>query len=249
MWELFKTLVEGKRLKDCNREDGRLLVTHFQEKGLKSATIEKKIAWLNAAVNLAMREGHLKFNPFASIVPRIRDKTRRLPLDDADMKAIKNNLRRLGKADQLLVRVLASTGMRLSEAFEIDGEEKERGVRYVIVGKKTDQSLRRVPLPAAVLPYLPKSIKGPLFDLTKHRDPSDAASKHLNRFLDNIGITDPRKVAHSLRHRAQDRLRAAGCPEDVRWSILGHEEETVAAGYGEGFPVPLLRKWIDKIGF
>jgi len=249
VWELFKTLVEGKRLKDCNRDDGRLLVTHFQGKGLKSATIEKKIAWLNAAVNLAMSEGHLKFNPFASIVPRVRDKTRRLPLDDADMKAIRNNLKRLGKADQLLVRVLASTGMRLSEAFEIDGEEKERGVRYVIVGKKTDQSLRRVPLPAAVLPYLPKSIKGPLFDLTKHRDPSDAASKHLNRFLDDIGITDPRKVAHSLRHRAQDRLRAAGCPEDVRWAILGHEEETVAAGYGEGFPVPLLRKWIDKIGF
>ena len=47
----------------------------------------------------------------------------------------------------------------------------------------------------------------------------------------------------------EDRLRAAGCPEDVRWSILGHEEETVAAGYGVGFPVPLLRKWIDKIGF
>ena len=31
--------------------------------------------------------------------------------------------------------------------------------------------------------------------------------------------------------------------------MLGHEEETVAAGYGVGFPVPLLRKWIDKIGF
>jgi hypothetical protein len=45
-----------------------------------------------------------------------------------------------------------------------------------------------------------------------------------------------------------DRLRAAGCPEDVRWALLGHEEKTVAAGYGEGFPVPLLRKWIDKIG-
>lgn len=182
-------------------------------------------------------------------MPRVRDKTRRLPLADADIKAIKRNLTRLGEADQLLVRLLASTGMRLSEAFEIDGEQKERGVRYVIVGKKTDQSLRRVPLPAAVLPYLPKSIKEPLFALTKHKDPSDAASKRLNRFLDDIGITDPRKVAHSLRHRAQDRLRAAGCPEDVRWSILGHEEETVAAGYGVGFPVPLLRKWIDKIGF
>ena len=85
------------------------------------------------------------------------------------MKAIKRNLARLDKADQLLVRLLASTGMRISEAFEIDGEEKERGVRYVIVGKKTEQSLRRVPLPAAVLPYLPKSIKGPLFNRTKTR--------------------------------------------------------------------------------
>jgi integrase len=249
VWALFKTLTDGKPLKDCNRDDGRKLVTHFEAQGLKSATIEKKIAWLNAAVNLAISEGRLKFNPFASIVPRVRDKTRRLPLADADMKAIKRNLTRLGEADQLLVRLLASTGMRLSEAFEIDGEQKERGVRYVVVGKKTDQSLRRVPLPAAVLPYLPKSIKEPLFVLAKHKDPSDAASKRLNRFLDDIGITDPRKVAHSLRHRAQDRLRAAGCPEDVRWSILGHEEETVAAGYGVGFPVPLLRKWIDKIGF
>ena len=249
VWALFKTLTDGKPLKDCDRDDGRKLVTHFEAQGLKSATIEKKIAWLNAAVNLAISEGRLKFNPFASIVPRVRDKTRRLPLADADMKAIKRNLTRLGEADQLLVRLLAGTGMRLSEAFEIDGEQKERGVRYVIVGKKTEQSLRRVPLPAAVLPYLPKSIKEPLFALTKHKDPSDAASKRLNRFLDDIGITDPRKVAHSLRHRAQDRLRAAGCPEDVRWSILGHEEETVAAGYGVGFPVPLLRKWIDKIGF
>jgi integrase len=249
VWALFKTLTDGKPLKDCDRDDGRKLVTHFEAQGLKSATIEKKIAWLNAAVNLAISEGRLKFNPFASIVPRVRDKTRRLPLADADMRAIKRNLRRLGEADRLLVRLLASTGMRLSEAFEIDGEQKERGVRYVVVGKKTDQSLRRIPLPAAVLPYLPKSIKEPLFALTKHKDPSDAASKRLNRFLDDIGITDPRKVAHSLRHRAQDRLRAAGCPEDVRWSILGHEEETVAAGYGVGFPVPLLRKWIDKIGF
>jgi integrase len=117
-----------------------------------------------------------------------------LPFADADMKAIERNLARLDEVDQLLVRLLASTGMRLSEAFEIDDEEKERGVRYVIVGKKTDQSLRRVPLPAAVLPYLPKSIKGPMFARTKHKDPSDAASKRLNRFLDDIGITDPRKV-------------------------------------------------------
>jgi integrase len=91
--------------------------------------------------------------------------------------------------------VLAATGMRLSEAFEIDDEMKERRCRYIIVGRKTSQSLRRVPLPAAVLPFLPREIEGRLF-------PGDAraASKRLNRFLKKVGIGDRRKVIHSLRN-------------------------------------------------
>ena len=114
----------------------------------------------------------------------------------------------------MLLRLLATTGMRLSEAFSIDSEATEKGCRFVIVGRKTKQSLRRVPLPAAMLPFLPRIIKGPLFT-SKYKDPVDAASKRLNQFLDDCGIVDPRKVIHSLRHRAQDRLRAAGCPEDI----------------------------------
>ena len=251
VWALFKRLTNNKALKDCNRDDGRLLVKHFLEQKLATKTVEKKIAWLNAAVNLAIDEGrHKSINPFSSIIPEDKDQSRRrLPLSDADMKQIKGNLDRLDKPDQLLVRLLASTGMRISEAFEIDGEDKERTVRYVMVGKKTAQSLRRVPLPAAVLPYLPKPINRSLFDRARNVDPSDAASKRLNRFLDDCGIVDKRKVIHSFRHRAADRLRAAECPEDIRWSILGHEEETVADSYGTGFPVIVLKKWIEKIGF
>ena len=241
---------QQQAIERLTRDDGRKLVTHLGAQGLKSKTIEKKIAWLNAAVNLAISEGqHKSINPFSAIVPELKDSQRRLPFKDEDMKAIKRNLSRRDKSDQLLVRLLASTGMQISEAFEIEGEDKERGVRYVIVGKKTEQSLRRIPLPAAVLPYLPAKIMGPLFK-SNATDASDAASKRLNRFLrEGCGITDPCKVIHSFRHRAQDQLRAAECPEDIRWSILGHERETVAAGYGEGFAVPVLKKWIDKIGF
>src|SRR6266481_6074726 len=208
VWALYKQLTNGKPLKDASRDDGRKLVDYYEKQDLKSATIQKKIGWLSAAVNLAIDEATLLF------------------------------------------RLLASTGMRLSEAFEIDSEMKERtgpkgpACRFIIVGRKTSQSLRRVPLPAAVLPFLPRKLEGRLFP----GDPR-AASKRLNRFLNDVGIRDPRKVVHSLRHRAQDRLRAAGCPEDLRWAILGHEQKTVAAGYGEGFPVPLLKRWIDKIGF
>jgi hypothetical protein len=35
----------------------------------------------------------------------------------------------------------------------------------------------------------------------------------------------------------------------MRWAVLGHEEKSVAEGYGKGFSVPQLKKWIDKIGF
>ena len=244
VWALYKQLTNGKPLKDASRDDGRKLVEYYEKQDLKSATIQKKIGWMTAAVNLAIDEGKLKFNPFSSIVPERDDKQRRLPLSETDIRNVKQNLVQLDEGDQLLFRLLAATGMRLSEAFEIDSEMKERGCRYIVVGRKTSQSLRRVPLPTAVLPFLPRKIEGRLFP----GDPR-AASKRLNRFLNRVGIGDRRKVVHSLRHRAQDRLRAAGCPEDCRWAILGHEKKTVAAGYGEGFPVPLLRRWIDKIGF
>jgi site-specific recombinase XerC len=245
VWALYKQLTASTPLKDASRDDGRKLVAYYEKQGRKSATVQKKIGWLNAAVNLAIDEGKLKFNPFSSIVRDRDDKQRRLPLNETDIRNVKRNLDRLDESDQLLFRVLASTGMNLSEPFEIDGELKEKGCRYVVIGSKTSQRLRRVPLPAALLPFLPKKIEGRLFK-TEPR----AVSKRLMRFLRvAVGIDDPRKVVHSLRHRAQDRLRAAGCPEDIRWAILGHEEETVAAGYGEGFPVPLLRRWIDKIGF
>jgi integrase len=244
VWALYKQLTDGKPLKDATRDDGRKVVQHFERQGLKSATIQKKITWLNAAVNLAIKESKLTFNPFSSVVPKRDDKQVRLPLSEADIKNVKRNFSQLDKSDQLLFRLLAATGMRLSEAFEIDGEMKERGCRYVIVGHKTPQSHRRVPLPTAMLPHLPKVIDGPLF-----AGGTPAASKRLNKFIRRIGIVDKGKVVHSLRHRAQDRLRAASCPVDYRWALLGHEVETVAEGYGEGFPVPLLKRWIDKIGF
>jgi integrase len=244
VWALYKQLTNGKPLTDAGRDDGRKLVDYYEKQGLKSGTIQKKIGWLTAAVNLAIDEARLKFNPFSSIVPKRDDKQRRLPLSETDIRNVKQNLDRLDEGDQLLFRVLAATGVRLSEAFEIDGEMNEGGCRYIIIGSKTSQSLRRVPLPATVLPFLRRKIEGRLFP----GDPR-AASKRLNRFLNGVGIDDPRKVVHSLRHRAQDRLRAAGCPQDCRWAILGHEEETVAEGYGEGFPVSLLKRWIDKIGF
>ncbi len=247
MWALFHELCPGVNLKDATRDDGRKLVAHLTAKGNKSQTVEKKLMWLRAAVNFGIAEGKLRFNPFAAIVPKKgKDAIKRAPFSDNDMRMIRDNLDTLPKADRLLLRILATTGMRLGEAYQINGEAKERGIRYVIVGSKTETSVRRVPLPAKLLPHLPKVIAGRLFPAS---DNEHLASSRLNPWLRKIGIVNEALVIHSFRHRAQDRLRAAGVREDERWGVLGHEKKSVAAGYGEGFPVTMLKRWIDRIGF
>lgn len=251
VWDIFRKITNYKPLKACGRDDGRKLVTYLAEQGDKMATVKKKVANLNAACNIAITDGKIRLNPFSGVAPNPTDATRRLPLSNDDMKRCRENIALLRQEDQLLWRLLALTGMRLDEAFQIDEEFEENGIRYVIAGTKTDQSRRRVPLPQPLLTILPAKIQGRLFTSS-----TKAAGKRLRTWLRGLDIShdvkrgtgDARKVPHSLRHRAKDRLRAAGCPLDIQYQLLGHEENTVASGYGVGYPVEVLAKWLPQIG-
>ena len=104
---------------------------------------------LVALCNLAIDEKKLTLNPFKSVVGKQGENSdKRKRFTDDDMKIMRDNLHRLEKSDQLLVRVLATTGIRRGEAFEIRREQIEDGIRFCVVGTKTPQSLRRIPFPA-----------------------------------------------------------------------------------------------------
>jgi integrase len=254
IWRIFRTVVD-KPLRECTRADGRDIVAYLEDQAdddepLKSATLRRRMVPLVAAVNLAIDEGKLKFNPFSSVVPDRKDEDERAPFDDDDMKLIRVNLHRLDPNDQLLLRVLATTGMRRGEAFEIASEQTEDGIRYCTVGTKTLQSLRRIPFPKDLLPQLPKKITGPLITGRK-----DSASKRLRKFLRDIGITDPDKAPmHSFRHRAANRLRRAVPDEALREAIggwAGGKKKTsrkYGNKHGRGFPIKMLKAAMDKIG-
>jgi integrase len=266
----FKTLVNGKRFADCDRADGEKLYHWYRENGDSKRgkegnnlqTCQKKVGWLRAAVNIAIKDGRLKFNPFSGVVPttvigedgrKTTEEQKRRPFDEEEIALIYQHLYKLRPDDQMMFRWAEMTGMRLSEVCEIDEEFTERvkgrgPIRYVIIGRKTAESERRVPIPTALIPFLPEKITSPLIPNREEADRREI-SKRLNRFFRRIGIMDRRKVFHSTRHRAQDRLRAMGCPEDQRWAIGGHEEKTVAAGYGAGFPLWQLLPWVDQIGW
>jgi len=250
VWELFRTLTNGKPLKECTRDDGRLLVAHYTAEGLSYPSMQKKIMWLSAMVEFSIAERKLSMlNPFSGIVPQRtpqeKQAAKRKSLDDADLEACKRKLGTLSKSDQLLFRLLEATGMRLGEAFHIKWEEPSNGgPRFVWVGNKTDNSLRRVPFPKSVLPYLPAKIDRPLFT----GDPK-ATSRRFTEFLrETVGIKDPKKVLYSLRHRAKDRARDLEFPDKIGEALFGRDDgKDTGDDYGEGFSIKKLKKWVDKI--
>ena len=54
-------------------------------------------------------------------------------------------------------------------------------------------------------------------------------------------------VIHSFRHSLRDRLRAVECPSDIVDAIGGWKTSGVGHGYGSGYPLDVLEKWMDKI--
>jgi integrase len=250
VWQRFREFAKNKPLKQCTRVDGRAFVAHLLEtpnpvngKKPKSASVARGLRPLAAAVNLAIGDGVLELNPFVSVVPDRGDSIEREAFTDADCELIKSRLGELRETDQLLVRLLATTGMRLDEPFQAKREYQQDGIRYIHVGTKTEASNRKLPLPAGILEYLPNKVTKPLFD-----EPSKKMGARLRLWLRRLGF-DRTKTLHSFRHRAGARLTKLKCPSNVRRLILGHAKD-VSEEYGKSDPpFELLKEWVDQIGF
>lgn len=257
-WTDFRTLTSGKPLKDCERADGRMLADYYFARNNKRATVQKKIMWLNAMVRLAMKDprSNIRFNPFEDAVLKGDDAEKREEFSEEDMALARKLGPAIYKPDAdhpwradvwPLWVILATTGMRLSEALAIVGEKSEHGVRYIQIKKgKTKQSIRDVPLPDGFLAVRPEKIVGPLFPNWTPK----LGTQRMNRWIERIGIKADDKVIHSLRHRAKSKLRKEeDCKESIEFALLGHERITNAARYGKRPPMPVLKKWVDKIGY
>jgi hypothetical protein len=59
-------------------------------------------------------------------------------------------------------------------------------------------------------------------------------------------ITDKKITMHSLRRRMKDKLRNSGCPENLSMEILGHAQGSVAANYGSGYAIEVMRGGVGK---
>ena len=91
-----------------------------------------------------------------------------------------------------------------------------------------------------------KALQEPLFERYAKDRGMDNCSQMLMKRL-RRAITDKKLTMHSLRHRMKDKLRNTGCPEAVSMAILGHGANTVAANYGSGYALGVMREHMEKV--
>lgn len=157
--------------------------------------------------------------------------------------------------------VLAYTGARVEEVCGAEAKDIKTtdGIPHLdLTGRdlKTEGSNRLIPLhPALVaegfLNYaagLPKD--SPLFpDLKVVRFGKRGVewSKWYGRWLDSLGITDRRVVAHSWRHRFKDWCRDADISKETHDKLTGHGASDEGGKYGEGGSLETLSRAVRKL--
>ena len=74
---------------------------------------------------------------------------------------------------------------------------------------------------------------------------ANSASAALNKWLkDKLSKS---YVVHGFRHAFRDRLRAVECPSEIIDQLGGWSLRSVGQGYGKGYELSVLSKWMNKI--
>ena len=118
-------------------------------------------------------------------------------------------------------------------------------------GLKTKTSTRSIPLSHRATECLRQQQVGladtdPIFPAYAKPRGNDSASAMLMKRLRTV-ITDKKITMHSLRHRMKDKLRNTGCPENLSMEILGHAQGSVAANYGSGYAIDVMREQMERV--
>ena len=157
-----------------------------------------------------------------------------------------------------LLALISDTGMRLSEAAGLARDDivMDTEIPHIKLVPhpwrrlKTKTSERLVPLVGASL-WAAKRLKehDSTYAFPRYCDGqtcnANSASAALNKWMKTIIGGD--YVVHGLRHSLRDRLRAVECPSDIIDQIAGWVTTGIGHGYGKGYSVEILAKWMKKI--
>lgn len=248
-----------KPITSYTRADANAFRDALVARELAGSSITRVFGTVRSIINFAASEiGITLTNPFAGVYyDRKAGVEDRQPLQLETIRQLQGECRKLDDDLRWLVAMLSDTGMRLAEAagLHLDDIKLDAPLPHVVVQEhpwrrlKTDGSNRKVPLVGAALwaaqrivaSATDSSFAFPRYNKTSTTN-ANSASAALNKWMKTHapeGCT-----MHSFRHSMRDRLRAVECPADIVDQIGGWQTEGVGHGYGNGYPLEVLGKWM-----
>ena len=261
----MKSVFGKQRLKytpltEITRQDANDLRDHLLSRVSANSAV-RMLGVVRTAINHVIVEHSLTIlNVFTNL--KIKgagaSKHDRLPLTDSQLTLLEPAFSGDAIAWALYV-TLRDTGARVSEISGLRTKDCDLVAKCLHIsptpwrGLKTTNSQRSVPLSVEAVAALGKLIQNnmqdpeaPLFARYAKERGADSCSAMLMKRL-RRSITDKKLTMHSLRHRMKDKLRNTGCPEAISLAILGHSTNTVAANYGSGYALEVMREHMEKV--
>ncbi|MBO9443722.1 tyrosine-type recombinase/integrase [Phaeobacter italicus] len=252
-----------KHLDAFTKADANKFRDALIERGLAGSSITRIFGTVRAVTNFAASElGLTLTNPFNGVYyDREAGVSDRNPIPADALKVVQGQCRQLDDDMRWLVALVSDTGMRLAEAAGMARQDIERRSDGSLVAwvrphpwrrLKTKGSERVVPLEGqakwAAERLLSEVVESDFLFPRYNRKPqtsANAASAALNKWIKQM--TPEGCTMHSFRHSMRDRLRAVECPSDIVDQIGGWQTDGVGHGYGSGYPVEVLQKWMKAV--
>jgi integrase len=257
-------------LKDClgcrsldqyTSADASKLRDWFVSRGLSSSSVQRNFSCIKAVVNFVILEKGLDCsNPFSGVYLHSDNSSKkRKPISLDNLKILQERCFAMDDDLRHLVSLISDTGMRLSEAtglmksdLNVDDDYPHLVIQpYPHRSLKTLSSERTVPLVGSSL-WAAKQILNntdSIYCFSRYTSASgcnaNSASAAINKWIKTVAGSEA--VIHGLRHSFRDRLRAVEAPSEVIDQLGGWSLKTIGQGYGSGYQLNILTKWLEKI--
>ena len=258
---LIKTL-SNKPIDTYSRKDANLVRDMLFDRGLTKSSVKRMFGTIRALLNFVTRElGLTDVSAFSAVyLGEVTDSSdrRRQPIPLSYIHSVQNLCEQINDEGRWLIALISDSGMRLSEAAGLhkDDLKLDEDNPHIVLKPHTWRRLettgseRIIPLVGSSLWAVFQAYKASTTDFLFPRYcdetvcKSNSASAALNKWL-SPRVPDS-CVIHSFRHSFRDRLRAVECPIDITDRLGGWAVGGVGEGYGTGYPIEVLAKWMDK---
>ena len=242
----------GTMLRDITQGDIQDFLTDLRlEGGLSISTVNRYTSQLSVSFKVAIAKGFARTNPVTGI-PRPREEERPVPfISSGDVQRLVAEARdwRFGT----LLRILADTGLRRSEALALTWRDVNTVRRTILVRRSKTRKPRYVDLTDAVVATFERlreehtvPLKGPDLVWPEWKDKlPQAVSSRFKTVASRAGMGELR--LHDLRHGFCSRLAQANTPLPTIGALAGHKSWQTTDRYASHLPEGATRAAIRAL--